>query len=149
MNKQVIVSENSIEYLVSYDANGNEKKRYCLETNPEIWAPKHPGDICPEFMLRFCQAKGLADLEWYVKLLDQQISKEKKKKITGEVIQIVKRKRTPSEVKQEFISKYFSGMKRVKDEAYQGHASKAKKILEDMKASAPAQAAPATPAKNK
>ena len=49
----------------------------------------------------------------------------------------------------EFISKYFSGMKRVKDEAYQGHASKAKKILEDMKASAPAQAAPATPAKNK
>lgn len=147
MNKQAIISENSIEYLVSYDANGNEKKRYCLETNPEIWAPKHPGDICPEFMLRFCQAKGLADLEWYVKILDEQISKEKKNKITGEVIQTVKRKRTPSEVKQKFIEKYFSGMKRVKDEAYQGHASKAKKLLEELKAAAPA--APAAPAKSK
>ena len=93
-------------------------------------------------MLRFCQAKGLADLEWYVKILEEKISKDKKNKITGEVIQTVKRKRTPSEVKQEFISKYFSGMKRVKDEAYQGHASKAKKLLDEMKAAAP-QAAPA------
>ena len=142
MNKQAIITENSIDYLVSYDASGKEKKRYCLETNTAVWAPEHPGDICPEYMLRFCQAKGLADLEWYVKILEEKISKDKKNKITGEVIQTVKRKRTPSEVKQEFSSKYFSGMKRVKDEAYQGHASKAKKLLDEMKAAAP-QAAPA------
>lgn len=148
MNKQAIITENSMEYLVSYDASGKEKKRYCLETNTEIWAPEHPGDICPEYMLRFCSQKGIADLEWYVKILDEKISKDTKNKITGEVIQTVKRKRTPSEVKQEFIAKYFSGMKRVKDEAYQGHASKAKKLLEQMKGTAPAPA-PAAPAKSK
>ena len=50
----------------------------------------------------------------------------------------MERKRTPSEVKQEFIKKYFPGMKRVKDEEYQGHASKAKKLLEELKAAQPA-----------
>lgn len=139
MTKQAIITENSMEYLVSYDKDGKEKKRYCLEIDPAIWVPTHPGDICPEYMLRFCKAKGLADLEWYVKLLeDNSFRKVAKKNKSGEVVQIVERKRTPSEVKQEFIDRYFKGMKRVKDEVYQGHASKAKKLLEEMKAAQPA-----------
>lgn len=137
MKKQAIITENSMEYLVSYDKTGKEKKRYCLETDLKIWAPEHPGDICPEYMLRFCRAKGLADLEWYVGLLDGKIKKETKNS-SGEVIKKVERKRTPSEVKQEFIKRYFPDMKRVKDEEYQGHASKAKKLLEELKAAQPA-----------
>ena len=86
-------------------------------------------------MLRFCRAKGLKDLEWYVGLLEGKIKKEIKNQTTGAVIKTVERKRTPSEVKQAFICKYYNGMKRVKDEEYQGHASKAKKLLEEMKAS--------------
>ena len=133
MNKQAIISENGMEYLVSYGKDGQEKKRYCLEI--DAWKPTYPGDICPEYMLRFCKAKGLADLEWYVKLLeDNNFRKVAKKNKSGEVVQIVERKRTPSEVKQEFIDRYFKGMKRVKDEEYQGHASKAKQLLEAMKA---------------
>ncbi len=136
MKKQAIITENSMEYLVSYDKTGKEKKRYCLETNPAIWTPEHPGDICPEYMLRFCRAKGLADLEWYVSLLEGKIKKETKNS-SGEIIKKVERKRTPSEVKQEFIKRYFPDMKRVKDEEYQGHASKAKKLLEELKAAQP------------
>ena len=137
MNKQAIITENSMEYLVSYDKNGKEKKRYCLEIDPAIWVPTHPGDICPEYMLRYCKAKGLADLEWYVKLLEDDKFRKPTKNKAGEVVKIVERKRTPSEVKQEFIDRYFKGMKRVKDEEYQGHASKAKKLLEEMKAAQP------------
>lgn len=136
MNRQIFVVENDLEYLITCDKDGVEKTRYCLEINKEIWQPKYPGDICPEYMLRYCQAKGVADLEWYVKLLEEHFEKpQKKSKSTGEITQIVKRKRTPSEVKQEFIKKYFPEMKRVKDEKYEGHASKAKKLLEEMKAS--------------
>jgi hypothetical protein len=86
-------------------------------------------------MLRYCQAKGLADLEWYVNTLEELVEKVEENKITHEVIRTVKRKRTPSEVKQAFIEKYFPNtVKRVKDVAYQGHASKAKQLLEAMKA---------------
>ena len=144
MTKQAIITENSMEYLVSYDKNGKEKNRYCLETNTEVWAPVHPGDICPEYMLRFCRAKGLADLEWYVNLLEEKITKDSKNKTTGEIVKTVQRKRTPSEVKQEFIARYFKDtVKRVKDVEYQGHASKAKKALEELKA---AQHTPKKPA---
>lgn len=136
MTKQAIITENSKEYLISYDKNGKEKKRYCLEVDPQIFTPKHPGDICPEYMLRFCKAKGLADLEWYVKILDEQIEKTLPSKIT-DVVKTVKRKRTPSEVRQEFIKKYFPDMKRVKDEEYQGHTTKAMKLLEEMRAAQP------------
>ena len=117
MTKQAIITENSKEYLISYDNNGKEKKRYCLEVDPQIFTPKHPGDICPEYMLRYCKAKGLADLEWYVKILAEQIEKTLPSKIS-DVVKTVKRKRTPSEVRQEFIKKYFPDMKRVKDEEY-------------------------------
>lgn len=135
MNKQAIITENNVEWLITYGKDGNEKKRYCLSLDPEVFTPKFPGEICPEYMLRYCQAKGLADLEWYVKTLDELTEKEKVNKITKEVIKTVKRKRTPSEVKQAFIDKYFQGtVKRVKDVEYQGHASKAKKLLEAMKA---------------
>ena len=136
MTKQAIITENSKEYLISYDKNGKEKKRYCLEVDPQIFTPKHPGDICPEYMLRFCKAKGLADLEWYVKILDEQIEKTLPSKIS-DVVKTVKRKRTPSEVRQEFIKKYFPDMKRVKDEEYQGHTTKAMKLLEEMRAAQP------------
>lgn len=138
MNKQAIITENSMEYLVSYDKNGVEKKRYCLETNPAVWVPTHPGDICPEYMLRYCRAQGIADLEWYVSILETKITKEEKNKTTGEVIKTVQRKRTPSEVKKEFIDRYFKDkVKKVKDEEYQGHASKAKKLLEEMRSQQP------------
>ena len=50
------------------------------------------------------------------------------------MLQSVERKRTPSEVKQEFIKKFFPNMKKVKDEEYKGHASRAKDLLEQMKA---------------
>jgi hypothetical protein len=139
MNKQAIISENGMEYLVSYGKDGQEKKRYCLEI--DAWKPTYPGDICPEYMLRFCKAKGLADLEWYVKLLEEKIKKDVKNKTSGAVIKTVERKRTPSEVKAEFIKKYYPTMKRVKDEEYYGHASKAKKLLEEMKAAQPTAAA--------
>ena len=139
MNKQAIISENGMEYLVSYGKDGQEKKRYCLEI--DAWKPTYPGDICPEYMLRFCKAKGLADLEWYVKLLEEKIKKDVKNKTSGAVIKTVERKRTPSEVKAEFIKKYYPNMKRVKDEEYYGHASKAKKLLEEMKAAQPTAAA--------
>lgn len=141
MNKQAIISENGMEYLVSLDKEGKEKKRYCLEIDPAIWVPTYPGDICPEYMLRFCKAKGVKDLEWYVGLLEDKIKKDVKNKTTGAVIKTVERKRTPSEVKQAFICKYYNGMKRVKDEEYQGHASKARKLLEELKASQPTAAA--------
>ena len=89
-------------------------------------------------MLRFCRARGRADLEWYVNLLEEKITKEEKNKTTGEVIKTVQRKRTPSEVKQAFIDRYFPNtVKRVKDEDYYGHASKAKKLLAEMKAAQP------------
>lgn len=140
MNKQAIISENGMEYLVSYGKDGQEKKRYCLEIDPAIWAPTYPGDICPEYMLRFCKAKGLADLEWYVKLLEEKIQKKLDTR-SSDIEKSVKRKRTPSEVKAEFIKKYYPTMKRVKDEEYQGHASKAKKLLEEMKAAQPTAAA--------
>ena len=78
---------------------------------------------------------------WYVNLLDGKIKKDVKNQTTGAVIKTVERKRTPSEIKAEFIKKYFPGMKRVKDEVYQGHASKAKKLLEEMKAAQPTEAA--------
>ena len=136
MNKQAIISENNVEWLITYDRDGYEKKRYCLDLNPEVFTPKYPGEICPEYMLRYCQAKGVADLEWYVNTLEELIEKQEKNKITGEVIKTVKRKRTPSEVKQAFITKYFDGtVKRVKDIEYQGHASKAKQLLAAMKSS--------------
>lgn len=136
MKKQAIITENSMEYLITSGKKG--EKRYCLEVNPAVWAPTHPGDICPEYMLRFCRARGLADLEWYVNLLEEKITKEEKNKSTGEVIKVVQRKRTPSEVKQAFIDRYFKDtVKRVKDEDYYGHASKAKKLLEELKAAQP------------
>ena len=91
-------------------------------------------------MLRFCKAKGLADLEWYVKLLEEKIHKKIDTRST-DIEKSVKRKRTPSEVKVEFIKKYFPTMKRVKYEDYQGHASKAKKLLEELKAAQPTAAA--------
>ena len=132
MNKQAIISENGMEYLVSYGKDGQEKKRYCLEI--DAWKPTYPGDICPEYMLRFCRAKGLADLEWYVGILEETITKEVKSKTTGETVKKVERKRTPSEVKMMFIQKYFPDMKNVKDEVYHGHTSKAKKALEELRA---------------
>ena len=135
MKTSTIITENSMEYLITTDKKTGKSRRYCLETNPEIWQPTYPGEICPEYMLRFCRAKGLKDLEWYVGLLEGKIKKEIKNQTTGAVIKTVERKRTPSEVKQAFICKYYNGMKRVKDEEYQGHASKAKKLLEEMKAS--------------
>ena len=133
MNKQAIISENGMEYLVSYGKDGQEKKRYCLEI--DAWKPTYPGDICPEYMLNYCEAKGLDHLEWYVKTLEEQITKQTVKKGTEEVIQTITRKRTPSEVKQQFIARYFPQMKRVKDEEYKGHASRAKDRLEQMRAS--------------
>ena len=145
MKTSTIITENSMEYLIVHTTNKKKgidtESRYCLETNTEIWQPKYPGEICPEYMLRFCRAKGLKDLERYVGLLDGKIKKEIKNQTTGEVIKTVERKRTPSEVKQAFICKYFNGMKRVKDEEYQGHASKAKKLLEEMKAAQKTEAA--------
>ena len=145
MKTSTIITENNMEYLIVHTTNkkkGTEtESRYCLETNTEIWKPTYPGEICPEYMLRFCRAKGLKDLEWYVDLLESKIKKEIKNQTTGAVIKTVERKRTPSEVKQAFICKYFNGMKRVKEEAYQGHASQARKILEDMKAAQKTEAA--------
>jgi hypothetical protein len=135
MNKQAIITENNVDWLITYDKDGYEKKRYCLSLDPSVFTPKFPGEICPEYMLRYCQAKGLADLEWYVNTLEELVEKVEENKITHEVIRTVKRKRTPSEVKQAFIEKYFPNtVKRVKDVAYQGHASKAKQLLEAMKA---------------
>lgn len=135
MNKQAIITDNNVDWLITYDKDGYEKKRYCLSLDPSVFTPKFPGEICPEYMLRYCQAKGYEDLEWYVKTLDEKITKEEKNKITGEVIKVVSRKRTPSEVKQAFIERYFPDtVKRVKDVAYQGHASKAKQLLAAMKA---------------
>jgi hypothetical protein len=136
MKKQAIITENSMEYLITTGKRG--EKKYCLEVDTSVWQPTHPGDICPEYMLRFCRARGLADLEWYVNLLEEKITKEEKNKTTGEVIKTVQRKRTPSEVKQAFIDRYFPNtVKRVKDEDYYGHASKAKKLLAEMKAAQP------------
>ena len=118
MKTSTIITENNMEYLIVHTTNkkkGTEtESRYCLETNTEIWKPTYPGEICPEYMLRYCKAKGLADLEWYVKILDEQIEKTLPSKIS-DVVKTVKRKRTPSEVRQEFIKKYFPDMKRVKD----------------------------------
>ena len=134
MNKQAIITENNVDWLITYDKDGYEKKRYCLSLDPSVFTPKFPGEICPEYMLRYCQAKGYEDLEWYVKTLEEQIEKTMPSKIT-DVVKTVKRKRTPSEVKQAFIEKYFSDtVKRVKDIAYQDHASKAKQMLAAMKA---------------
>lgn len=137
MKKRTIITENNMEYLVSFDDKKNKERRYCLEVDTSIWKPTHPGDICPEYMLRFCRAKGLADLEWYVAILDEIITKPFTNKLTGEVVKKVERKRTPSEVKQMFIEKYFPTMKKVKDEAYYGHTSKAKRALEEMRAAQP------------
>lgn len=142
MANRAIITENGMEYLVSYK-DGKEKTRFCLEIDPAKWAPVHPGDICPEYMLRYCRAQGVADLEWYVNLLEEVITKTSKKTKKGsQEVQTVSRKRTPSEVKQEFIKKYFPTMKRVREEEYVGHASKAKKALEELKALQPTQAAP-------
>jgi len=134
MKKRTIITENSMEYLVSYDTKKNKERRYCLEVDTAIWQPTHPGDICPEYMLRFCRAKGLADLEWYVGILEEKITKERTSRISGEIVKKVERKRTPSEVKQLFIDRYFPTMKKVKDEIYHGHTSKAKKALEELRA---------------
>ena len=142
MANRAIITENGMEYLVSYK-DGKEKTRFCLEIDPAKWAPVHPGDICPEYMLRYCRAQGVADLEWYVNLLEEVITKTSKKTKKGsQEVQTVSRKRTPSEVKQEFIKKYFPTMKRVREEEYVGHASKAKKALEELQALQPTQAAP-------
>ena len=134
MKTSTIITENSMEYLIVHTTNKKKgidtESRYCLETDTAIWQPKYPGEICPEYMLRFCRAK------------EGKIKKDVKNQTTGAVIKTVERKRTPSEIKAEFIKKYFPGMKRVKDEEYQGHASKAKKLLDEMKAAQPAAAAP-------
>ena len=142
MNKSYKITENGLEYLVIHsekkDKDSGElivkDKKYCLEVDTAKWAPTYPGEICPEYMLLFCQAKGLDALTWYVNILDEKIVKDKVKKGTDEVLQSVERKRTPSEVKQEFIKKFFPDMKKVKDEEYKGHASRAKDMLEQMKA---------------
>ena len=148
------IKENGLEYLVvpakeTKKRNGEVKitkeKRYCLEVDTSKWEPKHPGDICPDYMLKFCQAKGIKDLEWYVGILNDDKFKKPTKNKSGEVIKTVERKRTPSEVKQEFIKKYFKDMKCVKDEEYKGHAAEAQRILDQMKAEAAATA----PAKSK
>ena len=60
MANRAIITENGMEYLVSYK-DGKEKTRFCLEVDPAKWVPVHPGDICPEYMLRFCRAKGLKE----------------------------------------------------------------------------------------
>ena len=70
MKKQAIITENNMEYLITSGKRG--EKKYCLEVNTSIWEPKYPGDICPEYMLRFCRARGLSDLEWYVNLLEEK-----------------------------------------------------------------------------
>ena len=75
MKTSTIITENSMEYLITTDKKTGKSRRYCLETNPEIWQPTYPGEICPEYMLRFCRAKGLKDLEWYVGLLEGKIKK--------------------------------------------------------------------------
>ena len=142
MANRAIITENGMEYLVSYK-DGKEKTRFCLEVDPAKWVPVHPGDICPEYMLRYCRAQGVADLEWYVNLLEEVITKTSKKSSkTAEEVLAISRKRTPSEVKQEFIKKYFPKMKRVREEEYVGHATKAKKALEELKALQPSPAAP-------
>lgn len=145
MANRAIITENGMEYLVSYK-DGKEKTRFCLEVDPAKWVPVHPGDICPEYMLRYCRAQGVADLEWYVNILGEVITKtsKKTKKGSDEVLSTnaISRKRTPSEVKQEFIQKYFPTMKRVREEEYVGHAAKAKKALEELKALQPSQVAP-------
>ena len=143
MNTSYKINENGLEYLVVHTEKKDKdsgqiitkEKKYCLEVDTKKWAPTYPGDICPEYMLNYCEAKGLDHLEWYVKTLEEQITKQTVKKGTEEVIQTITRKRTPSEVKQQFIARYFPQMKRVKDEEYKGHASRAKDRLEQMRAS--------------
>ena len=75
MNKQAIITDNNVDWLITYDKDGYEKKRYCLSLDPSVFTPKFPGEICPEYMLRYCQAKGLADLEWYVNTLEELVEK--------------------------------------------------------------------------
>ncbi len=144
MNKSFKINENGLEYLVVQSSKKDKKsgetiqkeKKYCLEVNTSKWAPTYPGEICPEYMLAYCQAQGLDALKWYVEILEEKITKTKTNKITKEVIQTVERRRTPSEVKQEFIKRFFPGMKRVKDEEYKGHTSRAKEELAKMMAAA-------------
>ena len=39
MNKQAIITENNVEWLITYGKDGNEKKRYCLSLDPEVFTP--------------------------------------------------------------------------------------------------------------
>jgi hypothetical protein len=145
MNKSFKINENGLEYLVvqsfkrdkdSGEMKLQKEKKYCLEVNTSKWKPTYPGEICPEYMLAYCQAQGLDALKWYVGILEEKIIKTKENKTTKEVIQTVERRRTPSEVKQAFIKRFFPDMKRVKDEEYKGHTSRAKEELAKMMAAA-------------
>lgn len=131
MNTKTIETINGIEYQVVKGKNGDVKK-YCLSVDPAVFTPKEVGEICPEYIFRFCQNKGVADLDWYLKELKRTIKKENNTGLT------IERHPTAAEVRQAFVKKYFPELKTKKEKGYQTQISRVEEALKKMKAADPA-----------
>lgn len=130
MNTKTIKTIDGVEYLIVSGKNG--EKKYCLSTNPEVFTPKEVSEICPEYMFRFCESKGVADLEWYLKQLKKTIKKENNTGLT------IERHPTAAEIRQEFIKKYFPSIKTKKEKGYQTQIDRVEAALNKLKGAEPA-----------
>lgn len=126
MNTKTIQTIDGIDYQVVKTKDGKEK-RYCLSTDPAVFTPKEVSDICPEYIFRYCQSKGVEDLEWYLKELKKTIKKDNNTGLT------IERHPTAAEVRQAFVKKYFPDLKTKKEKGYQTQINRVEEALEKMK----------------
>lgn len=133
MTTRTIETIDGIDYQVVRGKNGQEKK-YCLSLDPAIFTPKEVGDICPEYIFRFCQNKGVEDLAWYLSELKRTIKKENNTGLT------IERHPTAAEVRQAFVKKYFPDIKTKKEKGYTTQIDRVEAALKKMKAAEPAAA---------
>ena len=129
MNTKTIKTIDGIDYQIVKAKDGTEK-RYCLSVDPNIFSPKEVSEICPEFMFRYCQNKGIEDLDWYLKELKKTIKKENNTGLT------IERHPTAAEVRKAFIKKYFPDIKTKKEKGYQTQIDRVEEALKKMKAAA-------------
>ena len=144
MTKKIIITENNVDYQVVLDENGEEKRRYCLSLDPTIFTPKNVKDICPEYIFRYCQNKGIDDLEWYLKELKRKIEVKNNTGLT------IERHPTFAETRKQFVAKYFKDIKLKKEMPYITQIDRVSAALEKMKKdrdAAPSVLAENTPSK--